>query len=143
MLVKVHATSVNAGDWFVLTGLPYLIRPAFGVFKPRHKIPGHDLAGTVEAVGKNVTRFKTGDEVFGENHNTFAEYVSVPEEGTALKPTNLPFEEAAAVPVAGLTALQGLRDVGKIQPQHDVLKTVRPAVSEHLPCRLQNRMERT
>ncbi|MCH8911538.1 MAG: NAD(P)-dependent alcohol dehydrogenase [Chloroflexi bacterium] len=121
LLVKVHAASINAADWFVLTGLPYVVRPAFGTIRPRHKIPGQDLAGTVEAVGKNVTQFKPGDEIFGENHDTFAEYVCVPEKGMALKPAVLSFEEAAAVPLAALTALQGLRDIGKVQPGHRVV----------------------
>ena len=121
LLVKVHAASVNAADWFGLTGLPYIVRPAFGTIRPRHKIPGQDLAGTVEATGRNVTQFKPGDEIFGENHDTFAEYVCVPEKGMALKPAVLSFEEAAAVPLAALTALQGLRDIGKVQPGHSVL----------------------
>ncbi|MCI0804702.1 MAG: NAD(P)-dependent alcohol dehydrogenase [Chloroflexi bacterium] len=121
LLVKVHAASVNAADWFGLTGLPYIVRPAFGTIRPRHKIPGQDLAGTVEATGRNVTQFKPGDEIFGESHDTFAEYVCVPEKGMALKPAVLSFEEAAAVPLAALTALQGLRDIGKVQPGHSVL----------------------
>ena len=121
LLVKIHAASVNAADWLVLTGLPYVVRPAFGTIRPRHKIPGQDVAGTVEAVGKSVTQFKPGDEIFGENHNTFAEYVCVPEKGMALKPAVLSFEEAAAVPLAAVTALQGLRDAGKVQPGHRVL----------------------
>ncbi|WHY03565.1 NAD(P)-dependent alcohol dehydrogenase [Neobacillus sp. DY30] len=125
VLVKVHATSVNFGNLVLLKGEPFLARFAFGLFKPKYSIPGGDIAGTVEAVGKNVTLFQTGDEVFGDlsgcGWGGYAEYAAVPENAIALKPANLSFEEAAAVPMAGVTALQSLRDKGKIQPGKKVL----------------------
>ncbi|NEP84291.1 MAG: NAD(P)-dependent alcohol dehydrogenase [Okeania sp. SIO3B3] len=116
VLVKVHASAANAGDWHILRGDPYLVRLMFGLFKPKFNILGIDLAGRVEAVGKNVTKFKPGDEVFGDltNHGmgAFAEYVTAPEEAFALKPAQATFEESAAVPTSAITALQGLRDYG-------------------------------
>jgi NADPH:quinone reductase-like Zn-dependent oxidoreductase len=121
VLVRVHAVSVNPADWHLLTGTPYVMRMAVGLSKPKNKILGLDMAGRVEAVGSNVTRFRPGDEVFGEHSGAYAEYVDVSEDGIALKPANLTFEQAAAVPVAGVTALQGLRDKGQIQPGHKVL----------------------
>lgn len=125
VLVKVHAASVNFGNLVLLKGEPFLARFAFGLLKPKYTIPGGDMAGTVEAVGKDVTQFQPGDEVFGDlsssGWGTFAEYVAVPEIALALKPANLSFEEAAAAPMAGVTALQGLRDKGKIQHGQKVL----------------------
>ncbi len=121
VLVRVHAASVNPFDWHMMRGRPYLARTQGGLLKPKQEILGADIAGQVEAVGSNVSRFQPGDEVFGENRRTYAEYVCVPEEGIALKPANLTFEQAAAVPLAGITALQGLRDKGQIQPGHKVL----------------------
>jgi NADPH:quinone reductase-like Zn-dependent oxidoreductase len=126
VLVKVHATSVNAGDWHLLRGKPFLMRlMGFGLLKPKNKILGSDIAGRVEAVGRNVKQFQTGDEVFGNTveygFGGFAEYVSVPENALVLKPTKISFEEAAAVPQAALVALQGLRDKGQIQPGQKVL----------------------
>jgi NADPH:quinone reductase-like Zn-dependent oxidoreductase len=121
VLVRVHAVSVNPADWHLLTGTPYVMRMAVGLSKPKNKILGLDMAGRVEAVGSNATRFRPGDEVFGEHSGAYAEYVDVSEDGIALKPANLTFEQAAAVPVAGVTALQGLRDKGQIQPGHQVL----------------------
>ena len=121
VLVRVHAASVNALDWHLLTGLPYLVRPSAGLRTPKRVIAGADVAGRVEDVGKNVTRFQPGDEVFGDVSGSFAEYVSAPERGLALKPANLTFEQTAAVPVAGLTAVQGLRDHGRIQSGQKVL----------------------
>jgi len=125
VLVKIHASSVNAADWHLLTADIFLVRLAMGLFSPKHKILGADIAGKVETAGKNVKQFKTGDEVFGDialhGFGGFAEYVSVPENALALKPANLSFEEAAAAPLAGITALQGLRDVGQIQPGQKVL----------------------
>src|SRR3989440_8542698 len=126
VLVKVHATSVNAGDWHLLRAKPFLMRlMGYGLLKPKHTILGSDIAGRVEAVGRNVTQFQSGDEVFGNTakygFGGFAEYVSVPEEALVLKPTTLSFEEAAAVPQAALTALQGLRDKGQIQKGQKVL----------------------
>ncbi|WP_160725847.1 NAD(P)-dependent alcohol dehydrogenase [Bacillus sp. USDA818B3_A] len=125
VLVKIHAASLNFGNLVLLKGEPFLARFAFGLFKPKYPIPGGDMAGRVEAVGKNVQQFNPGDEVFGDlsasGWGGFAEYVSVPENALALKPANLSFEEAAAVPMAGVTALQSLRDKGKIQPGQKVL----------------------
>lgn len=125
VLVKVHAASVNFGNLVLLKGEPFLARFAFGLLKPKYSIPGGDVAGTIEAVGKDVTQFQPGDEVFGDlsssGWGTFAEYVAVPEFALALKPANLSFEEAAAAPMAGVTALQGLRDKGKIQAGQKVL----------------------
>ncbi|MEY2193169.1 NAD(P)-dependent alcohol dehydrogenase [Neobacillus sp. BF23-41] len=125
VLVKIHAASVNYGNLVLLKGEPFLARFAFGLLKPKFPIPGGDIAGQVEAIGKDVTEFQPGDEVFGDlsgcGWGGFAEYVSVPENVLALKPANLSFEEAAAVPMAGVTALQGLRDKGKIQSGQKVL----------------------
>jgi NADPH:quinone reductase-like Zn-dependent oxidoreductase len=125
VLVKIHASSLNFGNLVLLKGEPFLARFAFGLTKPKYRIPGGDIAGRVEAVGKDVTQFQPGDEVFGDlsgcGWGGFAEYVAVPEHALALKPANLSFEEAAAVPMAGVTALQGLRDKGKIQSGQKVL----------------------
>ena len=123
VLVKVQAASVNALDWHLLTADIFLVRlMGMGLFKPKNPILGADIAGRVEAVGKNVSQFRPGDEVFGDiGHGGFAEYAVAPERFLAPKPANLSFEAAAAVPVAGLTALQGLRDSGKIQAGQKVL----------------------
>src|SRR5438067_9173402 len=126
VLVQVHATSVNAGDWHLLRAKPFLMRfMGFGLIKPKHTILGSDIAGRVEVVGRNVTQFQVGDEVFvdlsGCGFGGFAEYVCARENALALKPANLSFEEAAAVPSAGVTALQGLREKGQIQPGQKVL----------------------
>jgi NADPH:quinone reductase-like Zn-dependent oxidoreductase len=125
VLVKIHAASVNYGNLVLLKGEPFLARFAFGLLKPKYPIPGGDIAGRVEAVGKDVKEFQPGDDVFGDlsrcGWGGFAEYVSVPENALALKPANISFEEAAAVPMAGVTALQGLRDKGKIQSGQKVL----------------------
>jgi NADPH:quinone reductase-like Zn-dependent oxidoreductase len=125
VLVRVHAASVNYGNLVLLKGEPFLARFAFGLLKPKYSIPGGDIAGRVEAVGKDVKQFQPGDDVFGDlsgcGWGGFAEYVAVPENGLAIKPANLSFEEAAAVPMAGVTALQGLRDKGKIQSGQKVL----------------------
>ncbi len=122
VLVRVHAASVNPADCALLTGTPYIVRiMGFGLLKPKNSVPGLDVAGRVEAVGRNVTQFQPGDEVFGQNSMAYAEYVCVPEDGIVLKPANLTFEQAAAVPLAAITALQGLRDKGQIQPGQRVL----------------------
>src|SRR5436853_3529390 len=126
VLVQVLAASAAAGDWHLLRGKPFLLRlMGFGLLKPKHKILGAAVAGRVEAVGRNVTQFQPGDEVFGDlsecGFGAFAEYVSIPENALALKPTRLTFEEAATVPVSAVTALQGLRDQGQIQPGQKVL----------------------
>jgi NADPH:quinone reductase-like Zn-dependent oxidoreductase len=119
VLVRVAAVSLNRADWYAVTG-PYVGRPQTGLRRPKTRQLGADFAGTVEAVGADVTEFRPGDEVFGGQSRAFAEYVAV-ESGVALKPTHLSFEEAAAVPMAGITALQGLRDKGNLQPGQHVL----------------------
>lgn len=125
VLVKVQAASVNAADWHLLTADIFLARLDRGLFKPRKILLGEDVAGRVEAVGSNVKEFKPGDEVFGDilgsGGGSFAEYVCAPEDALALKPAGLTFEQAAAVPLAAVTALQGLRDKGKLQPGQKVL----------------------
>ena len=122
VLVKVHATSVNAGDYRIRFGKPVLLRLMVGgLLKPKNQSVGSDVAGRVEAVGENVTQFHPGDEVFGCASGAFAEYALAREAYLAPKPANSTFEQAAAVPVAALTALQGLRDTGKIQPGQKVL----------------------
>ena len=121
VLVRIRAASANPYDWHFMRGRPLFMRLLFGLFKPKAHGLGADLAGEVEAVGKDVTRFRLGDAVFGEGAGAFAEYASVPERTLALKPASLTFEQAAAVPMAGLTALQGLRDGGKIQAGQKVL----------------------
>jgi NADPH:quinone reductase-like Zn-dependent oxidoreductase len=122
VLVKIAANSVNPIDWHMLRGTPILLRLAgFGLLKPKRQIFGADLAGTVEAVGNNVTQFKVGDKVFGSSIGSFAEYACVSASKLALKPETISFEQAAALPVAGLTALQALRDHGQIQPGQHVL----------------------
>src|SRR5687768_8824512 len=110
VLVRVRAASVNALDWFQVTGTPYIARADMGLFGPKQAIPGVDLAGQVEAVGPDVTGLAPGDEVFGSGAGAFAEYACVAEERLMRKPGNVTFEQAAAVPVAALTALQALRD---------------------------------
>lgn len=123
VLLKVHAAGVNMYDWRHLKPDPFLVRlMGGGLLRPKHRILGADMAGKVEAIGSSVTQFQPGDEVFGEaGYGGFAEYVCVPENRLALKPADLTFDEAAAVPMAALTALQGLRDQGKIQPGQSVL----------------------
>jgi NADPH:quinone reductase-like Zn-dependent oxidoreductase len=122
VLVRVRAASVNPADWHFMRGLPYVMRPQAGLRKPKNSVLGRDIAGQVEAVGKDVTRFRTGDEVFANvETGGFAEYASVSEASLELKPVNLTFEQAAAVPLAALTALQGLRDAGRVQPEQKVL----------------------
>jgi len=121
VLVEIHAASANPLDWHYMRGAPFLARLGEGLRKPRDTRLGVDIAGRVEAVGNNVTQFQPGDEVFGVCAGGFAEYASARENKLALKPANISFEEAAAVPVAAITALQGLRDMGKIQPGQKVL----------------------
>jgi NADPH:quinone reductase-like Zn-dependent oxidoreductase len=121
VLVRVRAAGVNIADWAIMSGLPYIARPVYGVRKPKKAIRGTDVAGQVEAVGANVTRFRPGDEVFGWAEGSFAEYVSVAESSLAAKPANISFEQAASVPMAALVALQALRDQGKVGPGHKVL----------------------
>jgi len=121
--VRVHAASLNAYDWRHLRASPFFMRlMGAGLLRPKHRVLGADIAGQIEAVGRNVTQFRPGDEVFGEgSYGGFAEFVCVDEKRVVLKPADLAFEEAAAVPMAGLTALQGLRDKGKIQAGQKVL----------------------
>jgi len=122
VLVSVRASSANPWDWHFIRGEPVLLRPAGlgGVRKPKFAVPGGDLAGTVEQAGQGVTAFKPGDEVYGFGHGAFAEYIAVPQDSLAPKPANLTFEQAAAVPLAAVTALQGLR-AGGIRPGQHVL----------------------
>jgi NADPH:quinone reductase-like Zn-dependent oxidoreductase len=122
VLVRVRACSVNPADWHTMTGTPYVARLQFGLRAPKTDRLGIDVAGVVEAVGKDVTRFRPGDEVFGGANGAFAEVVCIREDRAVVtKPANVTFEEAAAVPVAAITALQGLRDKGGLQPGHRVL----------------------
>ncbi|MBP8241405.1 MAG: NAD(P)-dependent alcohol dehydrogenase [Thermoflexales bacterium] len=125
VLVKIHAASAAAGDWHLMRADPFAARFMYGLFKPKYPILGADVAGRVEAVGKNVTQFKPGDAVFGDLSGSgfggFAEYVAAPEKALAPKPARLTFDEAAAVPVSALTALLALRDQARVQPGHKVL----------------------
>ena len=122
VLVKVRAASVNPLDWHYMRGTPYLVRMSAGFGAPEDARMGVDFAGTVEAVGPKVTKFKPGDEVFGGRKGAFADYVTVREDrAVVLKPANLTFEQAASVPIAGITALQALRDAGKLKPGQKVL----------------------
>jgi NADPH:quinone reductase-like Zn-dependent oxidoreductase len=121
VLVRVHAAALNPFDWHLLRGIPYVVRPTSGWRKPKRNTPGIDVAGVVEAVGANVTSLRPGDEVFGEKSRACAEYVCGPEKLFVHKPANLTFEQAAAVPVAAVTALQALRDKGRVQPGQKVL----------------------
>lgn len=124
VLVKVMATAVNAYDWRIVRADPFLARFTTGLLKPKTTLLGADIAGRVEAVGKNARQFQPGDEVYGDiagHTGGFAEYISVPETALALKPRNLSFVESAAAPMAALTALQGLRDQGRVQPGQKVL----------------------
>jgi NADPH:quinone reductase-like Zn-dependent oxidoreductase len=126
VLVEIHAASINFGDWGYVRGEPFVVRLiGAGLLKPKYKILGSDIAGRVEAVGRNVEQFQPGDEVYGElamcGWGGFAEYASAPENVLALKPANLTFEEAAAVPQAATVALHGLRDNRQVQPGQKVL----------------------
>jgi NADPH:quinone reductase-like Zn-dependent oxidoreductase len=122
VLVRVHAAGADRGVWHVMTGLPYPIRLAgYGLRAPNNPVIGMDVAGLVEAVGKDVTRFQPGDAVFGIGKGTFAEYARAPENKLAPKPANLSFDQAAVVAISGLTALQGVRDHGKLAPGQQVL----------------------
>ncbi len=121
VLVRVHAASVDRGVWHLMTGLPYLTRLAFGLRAPKNPVPGMDVAGVVEAVGGSVTRFQPGDEVFGIGKGTFAECARAPEHKLAHKPASLTFEQAAILAISGLTALQALRDHGRVEPGQKVL----------------------
>ncbi len=122
VLVRVRAASLNLADWYEVTGRPYVGRTQMGLRKPKTNRLGVDYAGTVEAVGRDVTEFRPGDEVFGGRNGAYAEYICAREERAIVpKPANVTFEQAAAVPVAALTALQGLRDKGQVQHGQTVL----------------------
>jgi NADPH:quinone reductase-like Zn-dependent oxidoreductase len=122
VLVRVRAASPNPWDWHFMRGMPFISRPQAGWRKPKNTVLGSDMAGEVEAVGNAVTRFRPGDEVFGfVGHGAFAEFVSVPENVLALKPAGVSFEQAATVPLAAMTALQGLRDVGGLKAGERIL----------------------
>ena len=121
ILVRVHAASIHVGDWVLMTGSPFIMRMATGLRRPKHRVPGTDVAGTVEAVGPQVQGLRRGDEVLGWCNGAFAEYVAAPEAHFVKKPVSLTFEEAAAIGVSATTALQLLRDNGKVQPGQKVL----------------------
>ena len=122
VLVRVHASSVDRGTWHVMAGLPYPMRLAgFGVRRPKHHNPGRNFAGTIEAVDSTAKAFKPGDEVFGVCAGSFAEYIAVRTDKIAPKPSTISFAEAAVVPISALTALQAVRDRGKVKPGHQVL----------------------
>src|SRR5215210_5491065 len=125
VLIEVYTAAANAGDWHLLRGNPFMIRLSAGLRKPKHQILGADVAGRVAAVGRNVTQFQPGDDVFGDlsdsGYGAFAEYVAAPAHAVALKPARMTFAEAAAVPSAAITALEGLRDQAQIQPGQKVL----------------------
>jgi NADPH:quinone reductase-like Zn-dependent oxidoreductase len=121
VLISVRAASVFIGDWHVVTGLPYAIRPKLGLRRPKARVRGQEMAGRVKAVGEGVTRFQPGDDVFGTCEGAFAEFVAAPERLLAAKPRNLTFEQAATVPITGTSALQTVRDKGSVKPGQKVL----------------------
>lgn len=121
VLVRVRAASINPYDWHFIRGTPYLMRLGIGLRKPKSSRLGVDFAGTVEAIGKNVTQFKPGDEVYGGKTGAFAQYLCITEKGIVTKPANITFEQAGSVQIAGMTALQALRNFGHIQPGQRVL----------------------
>lgn len=123
VLVRVRAAGLDRGTWHLMTGLPRMARLMSGLRTPKRRIPGLDLAGTVVAVGTGVTRFSPGDEVYGIGAGSFAEFAVAKEAKLARKPANLTFEQAAVVPVSGLTALQAIRDTGRVQAGQRVLVT--------------------
>ena len=121
VLVRVHSASIHVGDWVLMTGSPAIMRMATGLRRPKNQVPGTDVAGTVEAIGKNVTALRPGDEVFGWGSGAFAEYVAASQDQFLPKPVNLTFGQASAIGVSATTALQLLRDDGKVQPGQKVL----------------------
>jgi len=122
VLVAVKAAGTHIGDWLVMNGLPYVIRAmGYGFGRPKNSVLGTEVAGRVDAIGRDVEEFQAGDEVFGWCTGSFAEYVSVPEDALALKPANVSFEQAAGVPISGFTALQAVRDKGEVQPGQKVM----------------------
>jgi len=123
--VQVHAAGVDRGVWHLMMGTPYLIRVlGFGFTRPKQPVPGLDLAGVAAAVGKDVTRFAVGDEVFGIGRATYAEYAAAPESKLSRKPANVGFDHAAVTAISGSTALQALTDVGRLSPGQSVLVIV-------------------
>jgi NADPH:quinone reductase-like Zn-dependent oxidoreductase len=121
VLIRAHAAAVNIGDWHLLRGVPYVMRMVVGLRAPKREIPGTDVAGRVESVGESVKELRPGDEVFGWCEGAFAEYACAPEDNFLPKPANLTFEQAAAVGDSAFTALEAVRDQGKVQPGHEVL----------------------
>ena len=121
VLVRVRAAGVNPADWAIMSGLPYIARPVYGLPRPKTRVRGTDVAGVVEAVGTSVMGFQPGDEVFGSSTGTYAEYAAASADALAPKPANLTFEQAAAVPMAGLVALQAVRDHGGVRAGQKVL----------------------
>src|SRR5688572_31070784 len=121
VLLRVQAASIHIGDWVLMTGVPYVMRLGTGLGRPKHRVPGTDIAGTVEAVGTQVKGLRSGDEVFGWCAGAFAEYAAAPEDQLVKKPANLSFQQASAVGVSATTALQLLRDNAKVQAGHRVL----------------------
>ena len=121
VLVRVHAASIHVGNWVAVRGVPYIMRPVTGLLRPRNSVPGDDIAGKVEAVGENVKQLQPGDSVFGWCKGAFAEYACAGADNFVPKPANLTFEQAAAVGVSAFTALQAIRDQGKVQPGQKVL----------------------
>lgn len=121
VLIRVRAAGVNPADWAIMSGLPYIARPVYGLRRPGKGVRGTDVAGVVEAAGATVTRFRPGDAVFGWGCGSFAEYASASEDALELKPASVTFEQAAAVPMAGMVALQAVRDHGKVQAGQNVL----------------------
>ena len=121
VLVRVHAASLHVGNWVAVRGVPIIMRPITWLLGPRNRVPGDDISGKVEAVGENVKQLQPGDEVFGWCHGAFAEYACAGEDHFALKPTNVTFEQSAAVGTCAFTALEAIRDQGKVQPGQKVL----------------------
>jgi NADPH:quinone reductase-like Zn-dependent oxidoreductase len=121
VLIRVEAAGVNPADWAVMNGLPYIARPVYGLRRPKNPVRGTDVAGVIEAVGANVTRFHPGDEVFGSADGSYAEYAATSEDRLVPKPARLSFEQAGALPMAGLVALQAIRDHGHVQPGQQIL----------------------
>ena len=121
VLIRVRAAGVNVADWAIMSGLPYIARPVYGLRKPKNKVRGIDVAGVVDSVGSGVTRFRPGDEVFGWCTGSFAEYAAASADALAMKPANVSFEEAAAIPMAGSVALQAVRDHGQVKAGQKVL----------------------
>lgn len=134
VIVHVRAAAVNLPDWAGVRGVPYIVRLAFGLRTPKPSVRGTDVAGPVEAVGRNVTRLRGGDEVFGVGGGAFAEYAVAAEQHLAPRPAGITLEQAAAVPMAGLTALQALRDAGVSSPGRRSCSSAPAEASARSPC---------